>query len=853
VKALRSFAVRASLPERLGVLASIAVNLRWAWDSRTVELFRWIDSDAWERSGHDAVKMLGLVSRQRYEQLGDDGPFLGFLAGIEEQLQEYLDEPRWYQGRKSADDPKAIAYFSPEFGVCEALPIYSGGLGVLAGDHLKAASDLGVPIVGVGLLYRQGYFRQQLNADGWQQENYPSLDPHGMPLALLEAEDGSPVRIEVDLAGARCAAQLWVAQVGRVPLLLLDCDVEENDEEERAVSDRLYAGGSEHRLRQEIVLGVGGVRALQAAGYEPEVFHSNEGHAGFLGLERIRQIVSEGRLSFDEALEAVRAATLFTTHTPVPAGIDVYSYDLMKRYFDSFAKECEIPFDRLMHLGEVDPPPPDEDDESRSFNMAVMGLRLAGRSNAVSELHAQVSRTIFSRLWPELETDEVPIVPITNGVHLSTWIGPEMTEILDRKLSPGWSETPDGEWGRIEEVPDAELWRARERARERLVYFVRERIRKQLLARGSTEVEAAWADDVFDPGVLTIGFARRFAQYKRGTLLLTDIERLKRLLLSAERPVQIVLAGKAHPLDDGGKEMIRSLVHFAADPDVRARFAFIEDYDMEVARFLAQGSDVWLNNPRRPLEACGTSGMKAALNGGLNCSVLDGWWDECYDGTNGWVIGSREVFDDTDYQDRIEASALYDVLEREIVARFYDRPEGPIPRRWIERVKASVSTLGGRITADRMVRDYVDELYVPATRAARSMTAGHFERARALAAWKARVRGAWSHVHVVDVEGDVTAADVGVEREIAATIRLGDLSTDDIAVQLVHGSVGANNELAEPEIIEMSADHCVEQTCVYRGSLTTSAAGLHGFTVRVIPSHPDLTNEMDLGLVTWAT
>jgi starch phosphorylase len=852
VKALRSFAVRASLPDRLGVLVSIAVNLRWTWDSRTVELFRWIDSDAWERSGHDAVKMLGLVSRERYEQLADDGPFLGFLAGVEEQLHEYLDEPRWYQGRKSKDDPTAIAYFSPEFGVGEALPIYSGGLGVLAGDHLKAASDLGVPIVGVGLLYRQGYFRQQLNADGWQQENYPALDPHGMPLALLEAPDGSPLKIEVDLAGARCAAQLWVAQVGRIPLLLLDCDVEENDQEERGVSDRLYAGGSEHRLRQEIVLGVGGVRALQAAGYEPEVFHSNEGHAGFLGLERIRQIVSTGQLTFTEALEAVRAATVFTTHTPVPAGIDVYSYDLMERYFDSFAKECEVPFDRLMRLGEVNPPA-DVDDEGRTFNMAVKGLRLAGRSNGVSKLHARVSRTIFSGLWRDLETDEVPIIPITNGVHLSTWIGPEMTEILDRKLSPGWTETPNGEWGRIEEVPDAELWRARERARERLVYFVRERIRKQLLARGSTEAEAAWADDVFDPGILTIGFARRFAQYKRGTLLLSDIERLKRLLLSAERPVQVVLAGKAHPLDDGGKEMIRSLVHFAADPEVRTRFAFIEDYDMEVARYLVQGSDVWLNNPRRPLEACGTSGMKAALNGGLNCSVLDGWWDECYDGTNGWVIGSREVFDDVDYQDRIEASALYDVLEREIVARFYDRPEGPIPRRWIERVKASVSTLGGRITADRMVRDYVDELYAPAAQAARAMSAGGFERAKALAAWKERVGAAWGHVHVIDVEGDVTAADVGVSREVAATVRLGELSTDDLAVQLVHGSVGANNELVDPEVIEMAADHCVEQTCVYRGSLTTEAAGLHGFTVRVIPSHPDLTNDMDLGLVTWAT
>lgn len=855
MKALRSFAVRASLPDRLGALGAIAVNLRWTWDASTVDLFRWIDSDAWERSGHDAVKMLGLVSRERYEQLADDGPFLGFLAGVEEQLNEYLEEPRWYQERKSADgaggDPAAIAYFSPEFGVGEALPIYSGGLGVLAGDHLKAASDLGVPIVGVGLLYRQGYFRQHLNADGWQQENYPALDPHGMPLALLQDDDGAPVKIEVDLAGARCAAQLWVAQVGRVPLLLLDCDVEENDEEERGVTDRLYAGGSEHRLRQEIVLGIGGVRALQALGHECDVFHSNEGHAGFLGLERIRQLVTGGELEFAQAMEAVRAATVFTTHTPVPAGIDVYTYDLMERYFDSFAKECNISLDELMRLGEAGPPP--EENEGRTFNMAVMGLRLAGRSNAVSKLHGEVSRTIFASLWRDLEPEEVPIKSITNGVHLSTWLGPEMTEILDRRLAPGWAETGNDQWGRIHEVPDAELWRARERARERLVYFVRDRIRRQLLARGSTKAEAAWAEEVFDPGILTIGFARRFAQYKRGTLLLTDVERFKRLLLSAERPVQVVLAGKAHPHDDGGKEMIRSLVHFAADPEVRGRFAFLEDYDMEVARILVQGSDVWLNNPRRPLEACGTSGMKAAVNGSINCSILDGWWDECYDGTNGWVIGSRDVTSDPDYQDRVEASALYDVLEREIVARFYDRPEGPVPRRWIERMKASVSTLGGRVTADRMVRDYVDDLYVPAAEAARSMRHAGYERARALAAWKGRVRDAWERVQVVDVEGDVTAADVGIEREVAATVRLGDLSTDDISVQLAHGRVGANNELVDPEVTEMKADEIVEQTCVYRGRFTTEAAGLYGFTVRVIPSHPDLTNQMDLGLVTSAS
>ncbi|MGH2807801.1 MAG: alpha-glucan family phosphorylase [Actinomycetota bacterium] len=850
MKALRSFAVRASLPESLGVLLNIAMNLRWSWDPRAVDLFRWIDADAWERAEHDPVRMLGLTTKARFNELAEDGPFMSFLATIEEDLQRYLDEPRWFQAHHKAHNLKTVAYFSPEFGVSEALPIYSGGLGVLAGDHLKAASDLGVPLVAVGLLYRQGYFRQHLNADGWQEEKYPALDPHGMPLTLLDGPDGQPLKIEVDLAGARCVAQLWRADVGRVPLLLMDCDVEENDEEERGITDRLYGGGTEHRLRQEIVLGIGGVRALQAAGYDPDVFHSNEGHAGFLGVERIRQLVAHEGMSFENALEAVRVATIFTTHTPVPAGIDVYPVDLMDCYFDSFAKECETTFERFMALGQATEVTPQELKDS-TFNMAVMGIRLAARANAVSKLHGVVSRTIFSNLWRDVPPDESPIGSVTNGVHTATWIGPEMLEVFDRRLSPGWTET-GGHMEKINEVPDAELWRARERARERLVYFVRARLREQLLNRGVSESELAWTDDVFDASFLTIGFARRFAQYKRGTLLLSDVDRFKKLLLSSDRPIQVVMAGKAHPLDDGGKEMIQRLVHFSADPEVRGRFAFIEDYDMEVARVLCQGSDVWLNNPRRPLEACGTSGMKAALNGAVNCSVLDGWWDECYDGDNGWAIGTVYTYADDAHQDRVEASALYDVLERDVVPRFYDRPEGPVPRRWIERMKASIASLGSYVSADRMVRDYVEQLYEPAATQALLMSETSWERAKALQQWKTRLRETWDDVRVAEVEGEAQAADVGEDREITAIVRLGRLSTDDVAVELAHGRVGANGELIDPQIVEMSASHCEDGTCSYRGSFRTEAPGLYGYAVRVVPSHSDLTNRMDMGLIAWA-
>src|SRR5919106_2372339 len=615
-----------------------------------------------------------------------------------------------------------------------------------------------------------------------------------MPLTLLSDDSGMPLKVEVDMAGARCVAQVWRAQVGRVPLLLLDCDVEDNEPQERAITDRLYggAGGSEHRLRQEMVLGIAGMRALHAAGYRANVFHSNEGHAGFLGLERIRELVTENDMSFDQALESVRAATIFTTHTPVPAGIDVYSSELMEKYFTSFAKECDISFGGLIALGQAKP---SQDGGTRYFSMAVMGLRLAGRANGVSKLHGEVARDMFSEMWPAVPSDEVPISSITNGVHSATWIGPEMVEVLDRHLNPGWAEGANGHWDRVADIPDAELWRARERARERLVYFIRDRLQEQLISRSAPEVDVVRADDVFDPSVLTIGFARRFAQYKRGTLLLSDPERFKRLLLSSDRPLQVVVAGKAHPLDDGGKEMIRALVHFASDPEVRGRFVFIEDYDMEIARVLVQGVDVWLNNPRRPLEACGTSGMKAALNGAVNCSVLDGWWDECFDGTNGWAIGSRDSYDDPDYQDRVDSSALYDLLEREIAPRFYDRSEGPIPRRWVERMKSSIGGLGDFLTARRMVGEYVERFYEPAGLLGEEMHEDSFARAKELAAWKEKVRAAWDDIRVLDVEGDLLAADVGEERSVVARVRCGRLGTDDLSVQLAHGRIGPNGEL----------------------------------------------------------
>jgi glycogen phosphorylase len=845
MKALRSFTVRPHLPAGLAQLQELATNLRWAWDERTRDLFRWADPETWELSFHDPVRLLGTSSRERLEQLEADPTFMGFLDEIHGEFRRYLEAPRWFQNRP-AGSLRAVAYFSPEFGLAEALPQYSGGLGVLAGDHLKAASGLGVPLVGIGLFYRQGYFRQALNAEGWQEETYPVLDPHAMALTLVEG-----ARVEVDLAGQSLAAQIWLAQVGRTRLYLLDADIDENSADLRAVTDRLYGGEIEHRLCQEILLGVGGVRALDAVGEAAQVFHTNEGHAGFLGLERIRRLVSGEKLSFSEALEAVRASTIFTTHTPVPAGIDRFPRELMQRYFKDWAAECGITLDQLMTLGHF----PDEPADA-PFNMAVMGLRLAGMANGVSRLHGHVSRDMFHSLWPSVPPEEAPVGSVTNGVHARTWVAPEMADLLNRTVLPTWEEADADSWARIADARDDEIWRVREQGRDRLVAFVRSRLKASLLRRGVSESDAAWCDEAFDPTALTVGFSRRFAAYKRPTLLLSQPDRLRRLLLSPERPLPLIFAGKAHPADAIGKEMIRHLVQFSRDPEIRHRIAFIEDYDIAVARMLYQGCDVWLNTPRRPLEACGTSGEKAALNGALNCSILDGWWAEMFDGNNGWAISSAESYDDLDHRDRVEADSLFELLERQIIPLYYDRFEGRVPRRWVHRIKSSLASLGPQVTASRMLKDYVDQMYEPMAARADLLAASGHARARALAEWKARVRGAWPDVFVDDIHSDAgsAVAEVGESRAVEALVSLGTLTSDDVAVELMHGPVGPHDEMTDCSVVTLGLVGLGDRDGQYRyhGSFTCSHPGRYGYSVRVIPAHPDLPIPAEMGCVAWA-
>jgi glycogen phosphorylase len=883
VRAIRRFTIHPVLPEALDPLRSLMLNLRWSWHAGTRRLFASIDPANTELAEQDPVALLGLVPQDRLTSLARDSGFLARLAAASADLRDYLAEPRWYQGEPAeAQLPASIAYFSPEYGITAALPQYSGGLGILAGDHLKAASDLGVPLIGVGLLYRHGYFTQSLSLEGWQAERYPASDPNGLPLSLLRDEAGSPIRVCVGLAdGAVLSAQIWVAEVGRVPLLLLDSYVEENEPDLREITDRLYGGGTDHRLRQELLLGIGGVRAVRAycaaTGHaEPEVFHTNEGHAGFLGLERIREYTEQG-LSFDEALELCRAGTVFTTHTPVPAGIDRFPRDLVARQLASGDSGVAnggggalpgLPLDRILDLGAEtfaggDP---------AVFNMAVMGMRLAQRVNGVSKLHGSVSRGMFSGLWPGFDVAEVPITSVTNGVHAPTWVASELVELVAGSADPpagavGLAGGPTLRsvadpaddptfWDRAASDP-ARIWALRRLLRARLVAEARRRLRASWRQRGASDAELIWIDSVLDEDVLTIGFARRVPSYKRLTMMLHDPDRLTALLLDPDRPVQIVVAGKAHPADDGGKQLIQQLVRFADQPQVRHRIVFLPDYDMAMARTLVQGCDVWLNNPLRPLEACGTSGMKAALNGGLNLSVLDGWWDEWFDGHNGWAIPSADGVPDPGRRDELEAAALYDLISKSVAPLFYESSGDSLPARWLDRVAHSLRGLGPRALATRMVRQYVTELYAPAARSSRVLAApagpagAPFDGARELAAWKERIEASWPGVRVEHVESDDGELSPGGRLIVRASVALGTLAPDDVTVEVVYGRAGDSDEIMDPALspLQLDGDLAADGVARYSGAAELGQPGPFGYTVRVLPRHQLLADPAELGLI----
>ncbi len=861
---VHSFHVVPSLPESLHGLRDIAYNLRWAWDPETIALFNTLDPELWEQTGHNPVRMLGSIAQERLRDAALDEAFLAQLERIGRGLDSYLQSRNtWYQRHYPSQSDVRIAYFSMEFGLTECLPIYSGGLGVLSGDHLKSSSDLGLPLVAVGLLYQEGYFRQSLNTDGWQQERYPDNDFYNMPLQLELDVQGEPLCISLDFPGRVVKAQVWKVQVGRIPLYLLDTNIPANSEQDQNITGRLYGGDVEMRLMQEIVLGIGGVRALTALGITPTACHMNEGHSAFMALERARMQMVAHSVGYAEAREAAAAGNLFTTHTPVPAGFDYFTPDLLSRYLGSYVEQMGLPFPEFMALGRVN-----RGDQGEKFNMAVFALRHAHHVNGVSKLHGQVSRRMVQAGYPGFPEEEVPVGHVTNGVHIRSFISREMSDLLDRYLGARWQwdMSDPAIWAKVDSIPDEELWRVCERRRAALVEFARTRLKAQYEHRNRSEYEIRQTREVLSPNALTIGFARRFATYKRATLLLSDPERLFRLLNDPHRPVQIVMAGKAHPKDDGGKELIRQIVQFASRSEARLRIVFLEDYDLTVARKLVQGVDIWLNTPRRPMEASGTSGMKILANGGLNVSIPDGWWAEGYEPGAGWSIGRGEEYSDPAEQDRLEASALYEILEKEVVPIFYDRNVEGIPRAWLSRVRSSMRLLCPRFNTHRMVAEYADRFYLPSSRRSSMLLADDMARAKTLVAWKQKMREQWNGVKVEGVEmvvkpetadgwptekGAVGDYHVGDTLHFSARVRLGGLTPSDVTVQAVHGVLDTNRQVVHGTPASLTWKSETDGLHYYEGDIPCEQSGQQGFSVRVLPTHPDAELPIELSLITW--
>lgn len=853
MRKVRTYNVVPALPERLSALRRIAYNLWWTWHLDARRLFMRLGHEEWDASNHNPVAMFGFLPQERLERLAVDEGFLAHLDRVEGELNEYLSAPTWYN-KVIGDRPRtSVAYFSAEFGLHECLPIYSGGLGLLAGDHLKSASGLGLPLTGVGLFYYNGYFRQYLNPEGWQQEFVEANNLYTLPSVLERGEDGEPLQVEVEYPGRTVYAHIWRVEVGRVQLYLLDADVPENRPEDRALTDQLYGGDHTHRLEQEILLGVGGYRALLKLGREPEVCHLNEGHSAFSVLERIRVLVEERGWSFEQAREAVTAGSVFTTHTPVPAGNDEFPPHLLEPYFKSWWAKLGLDRKAFLALGRQNP-----HDDNEPFGMTVLALRTSGYRNGVSELHGSVSRKMWQRVWPDVPIHEVPISHITNGVHIRSYVSDQLDEVCIRYLGPQWTyeaAAPEKEWRGAEKLPDGELWRAHERRRERLVTWARTRVRDQLVRRGASKMEIDEAANIFDPEALTIGFARRFATYKRGTLLFRDPDRLARILNNKDRPVQIIFAGKAHPRDQQGKEFIQRIIRFAREDRFRRRVVFLEDYNITVARYLVQGVDVWLNTPRRPLEASGTSGMKAAANGVPSCSVLDGWWVEGYDGTNGWAIGRGEDYTDLNYQDDVESRMLYDLLERRIVPLFYGRTgEEGLPQGWVQVMKQALRTAVTTYCTLRMVREYAERFYLPAGEKARALAAEEGAVARGLWEWKMGLYQKWAQVRVEEVRAEKTRdLPAGSKTNVVARVHLGPITPQEVTVQLYVGAVNEKGDIGagagvDMELTESEGDSGVH---VYRGVLPSERAGRFGFEVRVLPRHELLTTPFIPGLITW--
>src|SRR5213596_3595360 len=847
----QSYNIVPTLPAALEPLREVSFNVWWTWEPSARRLFRHLDPELWNRTNHNPIRMLQLSRQARLEELATDKTFLRELKQVYDAFQKYLTRNDTY-GKTGAGAAlqNSVAYFSAEFGFHESIPNYSGGLGILSGDHCKSASDLDLNFVAIGLLYRHGYFRQEIDKDGIQHAVSLNQNFHHLPIREVRHDD-SVLLVAVQILDRDVYARLWELHVGRVRLYLLDTDIPENKAEDRLITAELYGGDLEMRMRQEIVLGIGGVNALNALGIEPEVFHMNEGHSAFLGLERIRRLVTEKQLNFYTALQVAASANVFTTHTPVPAGNDSFPREMMRKYFGTFAKELNIPFEELFSFGQtrVDPNDP--------FSMTILALRLSRHANGVSKLHGEVTQSLWKDVWVGVPVHEVPITNVTNGVHTKTWMAPEFAALY-RKHVGDWEEhlTEPEFWRGVIDIPDAQLWETHQQLKRRLIYFVRDRERQRRERLGESPESIRRVNRILDPEILTIGFARRFATYKRGTLLLTDKERLKRLLNDTTRPVQFIFAGKAHPRDEGGKALIQEVYKFSREAGVENRVVFLEDYDSYIARRLVQGVDLWLNHPLRPLEASGTSGMKSAPNGGINLSVLDGWWREGYNGSNGWAIGA-EIDDGTaEFQNEVDASSLYQLLENQIVPLYYAKPDGKLPLAWLQLMRESIRSVTPVFNTHRMVKEYTERLYIPAAKSHEDFSRDGCGAATQLSQWKTQIRKDWPQVQISDVQvanKDRQNILVGESLQIRARVHLGAVDPKHVRVEAYHGEAD-NGAIRNPTatVLNQSSQADANGNYIYQGSVPATESGTYGFSVRVVPTHPCLMQAHELRLITWS-
>ncbi len=844
--------VYAKLPAQIERLQDVAFNLWWSWETEAQALFAAIDPELWETVSHNPVKLLRTVRQEKLDAAAGSPGFLKHYGAVLAAFDEYMNPATatWFGTAHGDKRSQVIAYFSAEFGLHEALPIYSGGLGILSGDHCKAASDLNLPFIGVGFLYPQGYFIQRIDATGMQQAVYEKIDFAEMPVTPALDPQGRPVLINVDLPGRTVYAKVWRIQVGRIPIFLMDTDVDRNAPQDRELSARLYGGDREMRISQEVVLGIGGVRAVRALGYNPSVWHMNEGHSAFLGLERVRELVQGQGLSFAEAVEAARANAIFTTHTPVPAGNDAFAFELVEKFFWQYWGQLGIDRGAFIEFAAQDLP------WGRQYSMTVLAIRLSAYANGVSELHGHVSRDMWQFLWPQTPVEEVPITSITNGVHTRTWMVQEIKDLYTKYLPKNWRDEVDDPqtWDKLAAVPDAELWSVHQDRKAKLVDFTRSRLQAMYRRHGEGPQKLSAAAQVLDPVALTIGFARRFATYKRATLLFHDEDRLKRILHNPDRPVQILFSGKAHPADEPGKALIQRIYQLSQTPDYWGKIVFVENYDMNIARHLISGVDIWLNNPRRPHEASGTSGMKAALSGAPNFSVLDGWWVEGYDGANGWSIGEEREYKDEATQDAADAISLYSTLEDIIVPLYYaNRDGGGVPTGWIQVMKNSIRTCTPAFSMRRMVKEYTERFYLPAAVTGDSYSSSGYALAREIAQWKQMVRQRWGQVAVQAMVPDQPQITVGESVTVGAKVWYNGLADGDAAVEVVSGVLNAQGELADPQVAAMQHSGWDNGAAVYQCSLKPATSGHIVLGVRARPSRPTLINPNELGIAAWAS